>query len=344
MFVLGPCAAESREQVIAIAKALSTFGEPFVYRAGVWKPRTSPDTFQGIGDIGLQWLQEVQETLHIPCATEVATADQVQKALNAGITRLWIGARTSANPIAIQALANALDERVQEVYIKNPVNNDPALWIGNIHRFEKAVKVFPHTHPAIYAVHRGCNHQPCWSMAYTLRQQRPDIPLLLDPSHISGDAAKIPALMEMGHNLQYNGYMIEIHNHPTQALSDAAQQITPQQFMELATRLIIPTYRHTDIPNEELQRADNAFTDLLWLRAQIDEVDEVLWNTILQRMDIVRQISTLKRNHQIAPFQPTRYQQLLQTRLQWAKENGLPESSVQPILDAIHALSLSIQS
>ena len=190
---------------------------PFIFRAGVWKPRTSPSSFQGAGEEALAWLREVKDTFGIPVATEVATPEHVEAALKAGIDYLWIGARTSANPIAVQALVASLNNpnnrnNLKGLLIKNPVNADAALWIGNIERLEK-------TGLPVMAIHRGCNHQPCWHMAHAVRTARPDIPMLLDPSHLSGDAAQVPALLQKIRELGLDGAMIEVHTHPESALA-----------------------------------------------------------------------------------------------------------------------------
>ena len=230
------------ETVEAISHQLSAFSCPFIFRAGVWKPRTRPDTFQGAGEEALGWLAEVKATYGIPVATEVATPEHVQAALEAGIDYLWIGARSSANPIAVQEIAkavshqlsairnlNAEGSRLKAILIKNPVNADAGLWLGNIERLEKAVKGLQVTGDGIpvMAIHRGCNHQPCWSMAHQVRVARPDIPMLLDPSHMSGDAKRVPELMGKIEELGLDGAMIEVHCNPAAALSDKAQQVKP---------------------------------------------------------------------------------------------------------------------
>ena len=303
IYILGPCAAESREQVITTAEQirsqLSVFSNQksafsFIFRAGVWKPRTSPNSFQGVGEEGLKWLQEVKARLGVPVATEVATPEHVEAALQAGIDYLWIGARSSATPIVVQSLADSiLDLRfkigdLKGVFIKNPVNADAGLWLGNIERLEK-------TGVPVMAVHRGCNHQPCWSMAHTVRLARPDIPMLLDPSHMSGDAQQVPGLLEKIPELGLDGAMIEVHHNPTKALSDAKQQITPAALADLRFEI-----------------GDLRFTELNWLRAEIDELDERLWDTIDARMDVSRRIGEWKKAHGVAPLQPERYQQIVE--------------------------------
>ena len=310
---MGPCSAESREQVMEIAKAISDFrlknkDFKFIFRAGVWKPRTSPNTFQGVGEEALEWLKEVKATYGIPVATEVATPEHVEKALSAGIDYLWIGARSSANPLAVQAIADAIDrctvrsETADAVrsaapiglLIKNPVNADADLWLGNIERLEKAVYGLG---CKVYTVHRGCNHQPCWGMAHKVRTTRPDIPMLLDPSHMSGDAQKVPELMGKIEELGLDGAMIEVHNKPEAALSDRKQQVRPEELGSLGVIGSLGSLDHIE---------------LNWLRAEIDELDERLWDTIAARMDVSQRIGEWKKAHGVAPLQPERYQQIVE--------------------------------
>lgn len=311
IYIVGPCAAESREQVLATAAQLcdlkpriADFG--FIFRAGVWKPRTSPHTYQGAGEDGLAWLQEVKERFGVPLATEVATPEHVKAALRAGIDYLWIGARTSANPIAVEEIATqikseetSLKRSLRGVLIKNPVNRDAALWLGNIERIED-------TGVPVMAVHRGCGHEPCWPMAHQVRLARPDIPMLLDPSHMSGDATQIPTLMHKIEELGLNGAMIEVHHQPEEALSDARQQITPEELSAMLTDRFRPT-EHRPATPDKMQN-----TELQWLRAEIDEIDEHLWSTIAARMDVSKRIGEWKKAHGMAPLQPERYQQIVE--------------------------------
>ena len=280
--------------MIATAGALKDIcGTSFIFRAGVWKPRTRPDTFQGVGAPALEWLQEVKRTYSVPVATEVATPEHVEAALKAGIDYLWIGARSSANPIVVQSICSAiLDLRfkifdLKGIFIKNPVNADAELWLGNIARLEKAGV-------PVMAIHRGCNHQPCWSMAHKVRTARPDIPMLLDPSHMSGDAEQVPGLLKKVAELGLDGAMIEVHAHPEQALSDRKQQIRPDE-----------------IGDWRLEIEDLKDTELNWLRAEIDELDERLWDTIAARMDVSRRIGEWKKAHHVAPLQPERYKEIV---------------------------------
>ena len=341
IYILGPCAAESREQVLLTASQLKdACGEiPFIYRAGAWKPRTSPHTFQGVGEEGLVWLQEVKQRLGLPVATEVATPEHVTKALEAGMDYLWIGARSSANPLAVQAIADAIVDwelvngNFKGILIKNPVNADAGLWIGNIERLEK-------TGVPVIAVHRGCNHQPCWAMAHQVRLARPGIPMLLDPSHMSGEAAKVPELMKKIEELGLDGAMVEVHCDPKYALSDNAQQLTPNQvghtLNPILSRLCLVSLNSPSDGSEELN----------WLRAEIDELDERLWDTIAARMEVSERIGKWKKAHGVAPLQPERYQQIvekLKIKNEEVKNKSLSTDFMLHIWELIHKESLRKQ-
>ena len=322
-YIAGPCAAESEQQVLETARALVATVD-IIFRAGVWKPRTRPDTFQGVGDEGLLWLSRVKNELHMPVATEVVTAEQVTKALEAGIDYLWIGARTSANPIAVQSIVERLQvtgDGLRGILIKNPVNADAALWLGNIERLEA-------TGVPVTAVHRGCSHQPYWEMAHQVRVARPDIPMLLDPSHMSGDAELVPSLSRVAAELEYDGLMVEVHPHPEQALSDAQQQITPAVFAAIR-RAPVDTY--------------STPLELRWLRKMIDEVDDRLWTDIAQRMAVSQRIGAFKKTQQMAVVQPTRFNEIMTKRLAWAERHGLSKEAVQAILETIHQESIRVQ-
>ena len=308
--------------------------KPFIFRAGTWKPRTSPHSFQGVGAEGLAWLAEVKQTYGIPVATEVATPEHVAAALEAGIDYLWIGARSSATPIVVQSLADSIvdfklknkDFNLKGILIKNPVNADAGLWIGNIERLEK-------TSVPVIAVHRGCNHAPCWSLAHAVRSARPDIPMLLDPSHMSGDADKVVGLMKMIDELGLNGAMVEVHCCPEEALSDAKQQIRPEVMsatLNDAAKLL----------NDEPAALNDV--ELNWLRAEIDELDEQLWSTIAARMEVSTRIGAWKKAHGVAPLQPDRYQQIVE-RLKARAESPEARQFMLQVWELIHAESLKRQ-
>ena len=264
-------------------------------------------------------------------ATEVATPEHVAAALEAGVDYLWIGARSSATPIVVQSLADSiLDLRfkigdLKGILIKNPVNADAELWLGNIERLEK-------TGVPVMAVHRGCGHQPCWAMAHAVRLARPDIPMLLDPSHMSGDASKVPGLMGKIAELGLDGAMIEVHCKPEAALSDRQQQITPEELSESLSNLSI-----LSIPS-------NPSTELNWLRAEIDELDERLWETIAARMDVSARIGEWKKAHGVAPLQPERYQTIVERINELTNERGLSTDFALRLWDLIHEESLKKQS
>lgn len=304
---------------------------PFIFRAGAWKPRTSPHTFQGVGEEALAWLAEAKQQYGIAIATEVATPEQAQKAIAAGIDYLWIGARTSASPMAVEAIAKVVTvDGLKGIFIKNPVNEDAALWIGNIERLEKSGV-------PVIAVHRGCGHKPCWSMAHQVRLSRPDIPMLLDPSHMSGEAAKVPVLMEKVEELGMNGAMIEVHCCPEQALSDKYQQITPTQLVNTLDSLVSRLCLASLIcpPSDE--------KELNWLRAEIDELDEKLWDTIASRMDVSKRIGEWKKVHGVAPLQPERYEQIVESLRQKVERLGLDETFMLRMWELIHEESLKQQ-
>ena len=347
----------------------------FIYRAGAWKPRTSPHTFQGVGEEALEWLQEVKTELGLPVATEVAAPEHVQAALKAGIDYLWIGARTSANPMAVSVIADTItgryavrpsqsDCKIKGIFIKNPVNEDAGLWIGNIERLEK-------TGVPVMAVHRGCGHKPCWAMAHKVRLARPDVPMLLDPSHMSGDAKRVPELMQKIPELGLDGAMIEVHCRPEEALSDSVQQITPitlGKYLDSFTtrfRLVFDSFTCLEAShaakNEGLSdikdKVDTKEVDtknkvdsieLNWLRAEIDELDEALWDTIAARMDVSKRIGEWKKAHGVAPLQPGRYEEIkekLKNKNEKLKTDGisLSEEFMMNVWEMIHEESLRQQ-
>ncbi len=325
ILVAGPCAAETREQLLTAAEQIARLPLAkdgcvrLVFRAGIWKPRTSPRSFQGVGDIGLEWLQEVRERYGLKTATEAGTAEQARKAAAAGVDMLWIGSRTSANPIAVQEIADNI-EGINIVAVKNPMHEDSELWAGNIERVRQRAK-------EVWAVHRGCRHKPCWQMAYRLTSAMPDIPLLLDPSHMSGDAAKVESLCRKAESLGYNGYMIEVHPNPKEALSDARQQITPAELQEYIR------------PDKFNSRRD----ELDWLRCEIDEADDEIWQAISRRMDVSRRIGKYKHTRNMQIVQPDRFNKVLNRRLKWAEENGIASLTVEKIMNALHEESIHRQ-
>ena len=329
--IAGPCAAESEAQVLATAKALLPLRP--IFRAGLWKPRSSPSSFQGVGEQGLPWLQRVQHDYGLDVATEVATPEQVRLCLKAGVNHLWIGARTAANPIVVQQLADTLSQAIRQdglhlksVWVKNPMHEDVRLWHGNIERFEKSLQ---DADVQVMAVHRGCDHHPCWDMAHNLHTMMPYMPMLLDASHMAGIAERVPQLLSKGVELHYDGCMVEVHLNPKQALSDAQQQLTPEQLTDYLAQL-------------SEQDGDTPLT-LRWFRAMMDEVDDNLWQTIQQRMTISRRIGLYKRQEGIPVVQPTRFQTIRDARIKWAEQHHINPQTVADIYEALHKESIRHQ-
>ncbi len=341
ILLAGPCSVETQEQVMQTAQQIHTFAPHAIFRAGLWKPRTSPNTFAGVGQEGLEWLIQVQQTIGMQVATEVVTPEHIQLCWQAGIHHLWIGARTTANPIMVQALADALrtmnmQEKEQiTIYIKNPINPDINLWIGALERFQQAG--INH----IVAVHRGFStlyqgewrNAPMWSVPIELKRRYPNLPLLCDPSHIAGDTKRIEQLAHEAMMIGLDGLMIECHHCPQQAWSDAAQQLTPTDLQALLNNL--PKYHQQDDTHID--------TTLVQLRQQIDEIDNELWQLVVKRLEIAQTIGEYKRTQQMPILQRERYEAILQKRIEWAKEQGLSEDIVRRLMETLHTESVKRQ-
>ena len=302
LIIAGPCSAETEEQVFNTAKQLSEKGIK-IFRAGIWKPRTKPGGFEGIGEQGLPWMQRVKKELGMLVATEVANTKHVEAALNAGIDILWIGARTSANPFAMQEIADALKGADVPVLIKNPVNPDLELWIGAIERINGAgIK-------RIAAIHRGFStydkklyrNLPMWHIPIELHRRIPNLPVICDPSHIGGRRELIAPLCQQAMDLGFDGLIIESHCSPDNAWSDAKQQVTPDVLDFIIDRLVI---RNIISSTESIEA----------LRSQIDECDNSLLDILAKRMRISREIATYKREHNMTVVQATRYNEILDKR------------------------------
>ena len=332
LIIAGPCAAETREQVLTTARLMAEAGVS-IFRAGVWKPRTEPGAFEGVGEEALEWLAEVQHQTGLPAATEVATPVHVHLALKHSIRTLWLGARTTTNPFLVQQIADALAEEIASqtvspaeltILVKNPVSPDLRLWKGAIERIANAGVT------GVLAVHRGFQtgqptpyrNAPNWSVPFALRLEMPDIPLLLDPSHMAGKTELIPELSAQAMSLGYDGLMIEAHHNPSQAKSDSSQQLTPDELTTLINNLVV--------------RDDKTDAGLSNLRRQLDETDDTLFMLILQRMQISKQIGAFKREHNLPVLQEKRYAKILKNRLAWARKNGLDDEVVKRIMEALH--------
>lgn len=335
LIISGPCSAENREQVLETAQKLHATGMISAFRSGVWKPRTRPNSFEGHGEKALKWLTEVKHTYGFPVAVEVATPRHVEACLNEGIDILWIGARTSVNPFSVQELAEALKGVDIPVMIKNPLNPDLSLWIGVIERF------YISGINKIAAVHRGFNtyeksryrNEPLWNIPIELKSNFPELPIICDPSHIAGTRGLLKDVAQQALLLDMNGLMIESHHLPEKALTDAAQQIRPEDLPKLIKSLKIP------LTNEE-----NPCKELEFLRKKIDEFDYQLINTLAKRMQVVNEIAHLKADCKMTILQVKRWNQIIETRTQDGIEKGLHEKFLKDLLDLIHKESIELQS
>ena len=332
LIIAGPCSAETEQQTLDTALALSAIGVK-VFRAGIWKPRTKPGGFEGVGDCGLSWLQAVKSETGMAVATEVATVDHVRAALDAGIDILWVGARTTANPFAMQDIADELKGHDQvTVLVKNPLNPDLDLWIGAIQRLMNAGIT------RIGAVHRGFSsagthvyrNDPQWHIPFELRRLAPHMTILCDPSHIGGNREFVEPLAQQALDMGFDGLMIESHCNPDHALSDSSQQITPDQLKAIIDRLVI----RSGTPIED---------ELALLRQQIDDCDHELLAVLARRMSVSREIGRFKKSHNLRIVQPDRYQAVIKARLDEAQSLGLTSDFVQSIMQAIHEESVRQQ-
>ncbi len=335
ILISGPCSAESREQVLATADLLHKTGKIAAFRAGIWKPRTRPGGFEGHGKKALSWLKEVKETYGFPIAVEVATPKHLEECLEAGVDIFWIGARTGVNPFSMKELAETMKGNDIPVMIKNPLSPDLALWVGNIERF------MMNGISKIAAIHRGFNtHEktkyrnfPIWNLAVELKTILPGLPVICDPSHIAGKRELLHQISQHALYLDMDGLMIESHCNPDKALTDAAQQITPQKLSEMVDQLKVLT------PEE-----NNPSLELEMLRRQIDELDSQLFRTIASRLEIVKEVAHVKKHHKMTIVQLTRWNQILQNRINEGMEMGLNENFVRDFLALIHKESIELQS
>ena len=336
MCIAGPCSAETEEQVMETARGLHAFGI-HVFRAGIWKPRTHPGSFEGVGTPGLQWLRKVKETFGMKVCTEVASEKHVQECLRSGVDMVWIGARTSANPFVVQEIADALTGTDIPVLVKNPVSPDLDLWVGALERLNRAgIR-------KLGVIHRGFStsasipyrNDPGWKIAIELRTRYPRMVFFADPSHMGGDRRYLQELSQRAMDLGLDGLMVESHCNPSCAWSDARQQLTPQALRTLLESLII---RDNTSDSEAYREGIDA------LRARIDVLDESLLRLLGDRMEVSRRIGRYKKDHNVAILQAGRWEQLLSDMVAGAAALGISEEAIRGIMTAIHEESVRVQN
>ncbi|WP_299756902.1 bifunctional 3-deoxy-7-phosphoheptulonate synthase/chorismate mutase type II [uncultured Pontibacter sp.] len=336
LVIAGPCSAETEEQVMQTAQALKQ-QRIHLFRAGIWKPRTRPGSFEGVGSEGLLWLNRVKRELGMKVTTEVATARHVEEALKQEVDVLWIGARTTVNPFAVQEIADALKGVKVPVMIKNPVNPDLALWIGAIERIYHAGV------SDMAAIHRGFSsyqkskyrNVPVWQIPIELKARYQSLPVIVDPSHIGGKRELIFPVSQKALDLGYDGVMIETHPNPEQALSDAEQQVTPARLAEILGQLQVRKSHYDDVELEN--RAEE-------LRLQIDAADHDIIAALAKRMALVEQIGDYKKQNNVQVLQLERWKEIFRSRGEWAEDAGLHAAFIEELYKLIHVESIRKQT
>lgn len=336
LIIAGPCSAESESQMLEAAERIKkATNQVPVFRAGIWKPRTKPNGFEGVGVIGLNWLKKVKEEYGFKTATEVANAGHVRAALEADVDILWIGARSTVNPFTVQEIAEALKDTKKPVLVKNPVNPDLALWIGAMER------LLGQGIENLGAIHRGFStyqktkyrNVPNWQIALDFKNQFPNIPLIVDPSHICGNRTGLSSIAQEALNVGYAGAMIETHPSPDDAWSDAAQQITPEVLADLISGLEL---RKAGISGYENELGSH--------RTLISDIDFQLIELLSQRMKISEKIGAVKKANNLAVFQPERWKVITDYAGQKAQETGMSKEFIEKLFKAIHEESVEVQN
>jgi chorismate mutase len=337
LIISGPCSAETEEQLLATAQRLANTGKVDMLRAGIWKPRTKPGMFEGVGAKGLPWLLQAKKLTGLPTTVEVATGKQVQDALTFDVDVLWIGARTTVNPFSVQEVADALRGVDIPVLIKNPINPDLELWNGAVERVARAgVK-------QIGLIHRGFSsygnteyrNAPMWHLAIEMKRKNPDMMIINDPSHICGRRDILMDVAQKAIDLDFDGLMIESHIDPDNAWSDAKQQVTPERLAELLEAII---WRKEDVPSEQFHAA------LDKLREQINQIDDELMQLLGQRMKIADRIGEYKKNNDVTILQTNRWNNILERAFQKGGPLGLSNEFITKYLDAVHMESINHQN
>jgi len=337
VIISGPCSAENKRQVLSTAKALAKTGVVNVFRAGLWKPRTRPDAFEGVGAAGFPWLKKVKDETGLPVCTEVATPEHVEQCLQHGIDVLWIGARTTVNPFSVQEIAAALKGVDIPVMIKNPVNPDLKLWMGAIERLNQSgIKKMIAIHRGFYSFEQApFRNDPIWEIPIELMRLCPNLPIICDPSHISGNAFLIEVVCQKAMDLEMDGLMIESHIDPKVALSDKEQQITPAELEKLVAQLII---------RDNITDKNDFLEKLKELRYEIDKLDAELIQLLSKRMSIIDQIGHHKKDNNITILQIQRWNNIVRECLEMGDKGGLNREFLIRLLQIIHEESIQRQT
>ncbi len=335
--ILGPCSAESEDQVLAAAAIAKEAGAQ-MFRAGVWKPRSRPDTFQGMGSYALPWLKRVQQQYQLPVCLEAANPHHVEMAVQAGMDAIWVGARTMTNPFAVQELAESLKGTKLGILIKNPINPDLELWCGGIER------IMQHADTGkILAIHRGFSvyrpriyrNTPMWELPIELRRRYPSLSILCDASHIAGEKKLIHQVLQTALNLDFDGFMLEIHPHPEQAKSDPQQQLNAGELKNILERLV---YRQPVSEDPDFN------ANLEALRYDIDQLDREILSMISTRMDVVREIGKYKKANQVTVLQFERWKQMMESRSMSSEELLLSSDFIERFMQLIHKEAIQQQN
>ncbi len=336
LVISGPCSAENEEQVISTAKQLALIKNVKVYRAGLWKPRTRPNYFEGVGSKGLLWLQRVKKETNLKIAVEVAKPKHVEECLAHGIDILWLGARTVVNPFSVQEIAEALKGTNIPVLVKNPINPDLNLWMGALERVNKSgIKKLAAVHRGFYSLNQSMyRNPPMWEIPIELKRLVPNLPILVDPSHICGNTELLSEIAQKGLDLEMDGLMIESHIKPWAALSDAKQQIEPKSLQLLIDKLVLRNIKGT-------KEFENKLTKF---RTQIDEIDEELLEILGRRLKIVDEIGEYKNEHKITILQLKRWSYIIEDRLKKGLKQNLDRDFLLKLLELMHSESMRIQT
>lgn len=337
LVISGPCSAESEAQMLATARELVETDVVDIFRAGVWKPRTRPNSFEGMGAKALAWLEKVKEQFGFLTAVEVANAQHVKDCLESGVDILWIGARTAVNPFSVQEIANAIKGVDIPVFVKNPINPDLQLWIGALERINQAGIT------KIAGIHRGfSSHEhtsyrniPMWEIPIELMRLYPELPIICDPSHIAGNRQLLAHLSQKAMDLNMHGLMLESHHKPEVALSDKNQQVTPQRLKEIIEDLVI----------REASTSNPDFADSLSkLRKTIDEIDDEIIMKLVKRMEVAEKIGAYKKDNNVTILQVDRWQEIINKRIAMGNAMGLSDEFMKKLLEVVHKESIKKQT